>query len=94
MHRLLDRRHLELDRDHPELLDGTVTTHAAVAHEADRLVLPLGERRIEGVEYVLTPLGGTLLDTMKALLAWTASHIEEVDAARERYDALPPRATW
>ena len=46
------------------------------------------------VEYVLTPLGATLLDTMKALLAWTETHVEEVDAARARYDALPPRATW
>jgi DNA-binding HxlR family transcriptional regulator len=46
------------------------------------------------VEYALTPLGRTLLDTMKALLAWTTSHIEEVDAARARYDAQPPRATW
>ena len=46
------------------------------------------------VEYVLTPLGGTLLDTMKALLAWTEAHVEDVDAARARYDAQPPRAIW
>ena len=39
------------------------------------------------VEYKLTPLGMTLLDTIQALVAWTEDHQAEVAAARAGYDA-------
>ncbi|MEN3615457.1 helix-turn-helix domain-containing protein [Plantactinospora sp. ZYX-F-223] len=39
------------------------------------------------VDYELTPLGETLLDTVSALLAWALQHIDEVDKARSEYDA-------
>jgi DNA-binding HxlR family transcriptional regulator len=40
------------------------------------------------VEYTLTPLGATLLETMKSLLIWSESYLDEIDRARARYDAL------
>lgn len=39
------------------------------------------------VEYRITPLGKTLREPVDALLAWTATHATEVDAARDRFDA-------
>ncbi|GIH20183.1 winged helix-turn-helix transcriptional regulator [Rugosimonospora africana] len=38
------------------------------------------------VDYELTPLGLTLLDTAWALMNWALDHIEEVDQARIAYD--------
>jgi DNA-binding HxlR family transcriptional regulator len=39
------------------------------------------------VEYSLTPLGMTLTEPLAAVRAWAEEHIEEVLAARERYEA-------
>ena len=39
------------------------------------------------VEYALTPMGRTLLDTIGQLVAWTDSHLPEIEAARAAYDA-------
>lgn len=39
------------------------------------------------VEYWLTPLGETLLETMQSLVNWTIDHRLEIVAAREDYDA-------
>jgi DNA-binding HxlR family transcriptional regulator len=41
------------------------------------------------VDYALTPLGRTLLPVMRAIKEWAETHIEEVLAAREAYDARP-----
>ncbi|MFG1947287.1 winged helix-turn-helix transcriptional regulator [Nonomuraea sp. NPDC048826] len=38
------------------------------------------------VDYDLTGLGHTLLPVQRAIKAWAESHIEEVHAARARYD--------
>ena len=38
------------------------------------------------VEYRLTPLGRTLLETIHSLIAWTQAHRDEIVAARARYD--------
>ncbi|WP_432921578.1 winged helix-turn-helix transcriptional regulator [Microbispora sp. CA-135349] len=38
------------------------------------------------VDYELTPLGATLLDTVSALLDWAVEHIDDVDGARAEYD--------
>jgi DNA-binding HxlR family transcriptional regulator len=38
------------------------------------------------VEYALTSMGETLLKTVTALVEWAATHLSEIDAARERYD--------
>ncbi|WP_233571657.1 winged helix-turn-helix transcriptional regulator [Cellulomonas triticagri] len=40
------------------------------------------------VEYRITPLGKTLREPVDALLLWTRTHLAEVDAARDRFDAL------
>ena len=42
------------------------------------------------VEYALTPMGRTLLDTIGQLVSWADSHLEEIDAARAAYDARHP----
>jgi DNA-binding HxlR family transcriptional regulator len=39
------------------------------------------------VDYDLTPMGRTLLDTIGQLVAWADSHLPEIDAARAAYDA-------
>jgi len=39
------------------------------------------------VEYALTPMGRTLLDTIGQLVSWADSHLNEIDAARASYDA-------
>ncbi len=39
------------------------------------------------VEYALTPMGRTLLDTIGQLVAWADSHLPEIEAARAAYDA-------
>ena len=39
------------------------------------------------VEYELTPMGRTLLDTIGQLVSWTDSHLPEINAARAAYDA-------
>ncbi|MET4678211.1 helix-turn-helix domain-containing protein [Luteibacter sp. ME-Dv--P-043b] len=40
-----------------------------------------------GVEYALTDLGRSLHRPFKALYAWMHQNLDEVDAARQRYDA-------
>jgi DNA-binding HxlR family transcriptional regulator len=39
------------------------------------------------VEYALTPMGRTLLDTIGQLVSWADSHLDEIEAARIAYDA-------
>jgi DNA-binding HxlR family transcriptional regulator len=39
------------------------------------------------VDYALTPLGRTLLDTIGQLVTWADSHVIEIEAARAAYDA-------
>jgi DNA-binding HxlR family transcriptional regulator len=39
------------------------------------------------VEYRLTTLGETLIDTIRSLVDWTSEHQEEIRAARDAYDA-------
>ncbi|OZD04951.1 MarR family transcriptional regulator [Rhodococcus sp. 06-235-1A] len=40
------------------------------------------------VEYRITPLGKTLRDPVDVLLAWATAHMDEIDSARARFDAL------
>jgi DNA-binding HxlR family transcriptional regulator len=42
------------------------------------------------VEYALTPMGRTLLDTIGQLVSWADSHLPEIEAARAAYDARHP----
>ena len=39
------------------------------------------------VEYCLTPLGRTLIQSVNALVRWTVEHEHEIAAARSTYDA-------
>ena len=43
------------------------------------------------VEYALTPMGRTLLDTIGQLVAWSRAHLPEIEAARAAYDERHPR---
>jgi DNA-binding HxlR family transcriptional regulator len=43
------------------------------------------------VDYELTAMGRTLLDTIGQLVCWTDSHLPEIEAARAAYDARHPR---
>jgi DNA-binding HxlR family transcriptional regulator len=42
------------------------------------------------VDYELTKMGQSLLDAVGSLMAWADSHLDDVDAARQAYDARPP----
>jgi hypothetical protein len=46
---MAQRRHLQLDRHLPQLLDGPRSAHTAVADEGDRLAVPLDKAVIEGI---------------------------------------------
>ena len=46
------------------------------------------------VEYSLTPLGATLREIVRELIAWSGAHLAEVDAARARYDARAKSPQW
>ena len=39
------------------------------------------------VEYSLTPLGSTLRQFIRGMVAWAGAHLSEVDAARAAYDS-------
>lgn len=39
------------------------------------------------VEYRLTPMGATLLETVCTLMNWAYTHSDQIDAARTEYDA-------
>jgi DNA-binding HxlR family transcriptional regulator len=41
------------------------------------------------VDYALTPLGATLLEPVRALAAWAQLHRQEIQDARDRFDAQP-----
>lgn len=44
------------------------------------------------VDYALTALGTTLLDSVAALAEWATTHRQEINSNRRRYDAThPPR---
>ncbi len=49
----------------------------------DRRVYPVIPPR---VEYTLTDLGESLLDLVRALIDWSATHTDEILAQRQRYD--------
>jgi DNA-binding HxlR family transcriptional regulator len=49
-----------------------------------RTVFPVVPPR---VDYQLTPLGSTLLDTIQSLVGWAGEHGNEIRAARAAYDA-------
>ncbi|MBP2302474.1 winged helix-turn-helix transcriptional regulator [Azospirillum picis] len=40
-----------------------------------------------GVEYAITPLGRSLQPPFKALYAWMIAHLDEVEQARQAFDA-------
>src|SRR2546421_11595453 len=50
----------------------------------NRTVFPLVPPR---VDYELSPLGSTLLETIQSLVAWAGEHGNEIAAARAAYDA-------
>ncbi len=41
------------------------------------------------VDYALTPMGETLLATVRQLIEWADEPADEFDTARARYDARP-----
>jgi DNA-binding HxlR family transcriptional regulator len=44
------------------------------------------------VDYELTKMGRALLDAVGSLMAWADTHLDDVDAARQAYDARVPAA--
>ena len=46
------------------------------------------------VDYALTPLGYTLLETIQSLVNWTERYQNEIAAARASYDARVEAEAW
>lgn len=46
------------------------------------------------VEYVLSPIGRTLINALTPLSSWAESHFDEVLSARERFDKLPKKKSF
>jgi DNA-binding HxlR family transcriptional regulator len=44
------------------------------------------------VDYELTELGETLLDTVGQLMGWSLDHVHDIDRAQKAYDARPAAA--
>ena len=81
------RRFSELRREIDDISQRMLTLtlrHLERDGLVERTVYPVVPPR---VEYRLTPLGATLLDTIQALVTWTTGHREEIAAARAAYDA-------
>jgi DNA-binding HxlR family transcriptional regulator len=53
-----------------------------------RTVFPVVPPR---VDYDLTPMGETLLSTVRELVIWSERHMAEIDAARRTYDGRADR---
>ncbi len=81
------RRFSELRRDIPGISQRMLTSTLR-GLERDglvrRTVYPVVPPR---VDYALTPLGETLLDTVLKLINWALEHVDDIDEARRRYDA-------
>jgi DNA-binding HxlR family transcriptional regulator len=45
------------------------------------------------VDYALTPLGRTLLDTVGTLVTWAEEHVGQIENARTTYDTRPSTGT-
>jgi DNA-binding HxlR family transcriptional regulator len=43
------------------------------------------------VDYALTPMGRTLLNVACTLIGWVHEHLDEIEAARDAYDAREPQ---
>jgi DNA-binding HxlR family transcriptional regulator len=43
------------------------------------------------VDYTLTPMGRTLLDTVCALIQWAEKHLDDIETARAAYDQRAAR---
>jgi DNA-binding HxlR family transcriptional regulator len=81
------RRFSELRREIDEISQRMLTLtlrHLERDGLVERTVYPVVPPR---VEYRLTPLGATLLETIQALVTWTVEHREEIASARAAYDA-------
>jgi DNA-binding HxlR family transcriptional regulator len=45
------------------------------------------------VDYALTPMGRTLLDVACGLIGWVHEHLDEIETARDAYDARESEGT-
>ena len=84
------RRFTELKRDIPGISQRMLTvTLRGLERDGllTRTVHPVVPPR---VDYELTPLGKTLLDTAWALINWALAHVDDIDQARQEYDARVP----
>ena len=80
------RRFMELRRDIGQISQRMLTLTLRQLERdglVQRTVFPVIPPR---VEYRLTPLGETLLESIQGIVSWTLDHREEIVAARSAYD--------
>jgi DNA-binding HxlR family transcriptional regulator len=76
----------------PRRLRQTEISHKMLAGALKRLIADGLVLRVETpgpARYALTPLGHSFWTPMMAVHAWTAQHIDELEAARRRAPCLP-----
>ncbi|MEO3861088.1 helix-turn-helix domain-containing protein [Acrocarpospora sp. B8E8] len=89
IHHLADgqKRFMELQREIPGISQRMLTVTLRGLEEdglVERTIHPVVPPR---VDYELTPLGRTLLDTVCQLMDWTLAHLDDIEAARAAYAA-------
>jgi DNA-binding HxlR family transcriptional regulator len=70
----------------PRLLSRTEISHKMLA-EALRGLRRDGLVELAQAEYALTPLGRSFYGPVMAVHDWTIAHLDEIEAARRRFDA-------
>ncbi|KID28521.1 winged helix-turn-helix transcriptional regulator [Prauserella rugosa] len=81
------RRFNELRKAIPGLTQKSLTTTLRRLERNGMVERVVVSTRPVGVEYRIARLGKTLQDLIDALLSWSATHLPEVERARERFDA-------
>ncbi|WP_155337360.1 winged helix-turn-helix transcriptional regulator [Acrocarpospora corrugata] len=81
------KRFMELQRQIPAISQRMLTVTLRGLEEdglVERTIYPVVPPR---VDYELTPMGQTLLDTVRGLMAWTIEHLDDIESARAAYAA-------
>ena len=78
----------DLRRAIPEVTQKSLTATLRKLERNGIIERTILSTRPVAVEYRITPLGKTLRTPVDVLLAWATTHMEDIDRARDRFDAL------
>ncbi|MBY4130730.1 helix-turn-helix transcriptional regulator [Rhodococcus fascians] len=78
----------DLRRAIPEVTQKSLTATLRKLERNGVIERTILSTRPVAVEYRITPLGKTLRTPVDVLLAWATTHMQDIDRARDRFDAL------